>query len=74
MAWVIAETAEITTAGFLELVGDPLRWALLGELAGSDRRVGDLTTSTGKGQSLVSYHLGQLRAAGLVSARRPQLP
>ena len=67
---MVAETAEITAAGFLELVGDPLRWALLGALAGSDRRVGELTTATGKQQSLVSYHLGQLRAAGLVSARR----
>ena len=56
--------------GFLELVGDPLRWALLSALSGSDHRVGELTTVTGKGQSLVSYHLGQLRTAGLVSARR----
>jgi len=67
---VPAECAEITTEGFLELVGDPLRWALLSALAGSDHRVGELTTVTGKGQSLVSYHLGQLRTAGLVSARR----
>ena len=69
-ARVPVEHAEITTTGFLELVGDPLRWALLSALSGSDRRVGELTTVTGKGQSLVSYHLGQLRTAGLVSARR----
>src|SRR5262245_61074825 len=70
MPLVAVEIDEITASGFLELVGDPLRWELLGALAGSDRRVGELTTATGKRQSLVSYHLGQLRAAGLVSARR----
>lgn len=55
---------------FLQLVADPQRWQLLGELAGSDRRVGELTELLGKPQNLVSYHLGELRSAGLVSARR----
>ncbi|MCA1845471.1 MAG: metalloregulator ArsR/SmtB family transcription factor [Actinobacteria bacterium] len=55
---------------FLELVGDPQRWRLLRALATSDRRVGELVDLTGKPQSLVSYHLGQLRSAGLVSSRR----
>jgi protein-tyrosine-phosphatase len=47
-----------------------LRWRLLGELAQSDRRVGELSELAGLRQSLVSYHLRQLRDAGLVSARR----
>src|SRR3954467_12983458 len=55
---------------FLELAGDPLRWRLLSELASSDRRVGELCQLAGRRQSLVSYHLRQLRDGGLVSARR----
>lgn len=55
---------------FLQLVGHPLRWRLLGELGRSDRRVHELTDLLGERQNLVSYHLGQLRSAGLVSMRR----
>jgi protein-tyrosine-phosphatase/DNA-binding transcriptional ArsR family regulator len=47
-----------------------VRWQLLGELARSDRQVRELTALVGQRQSLTSYHLGQLRAAGLVSMRR----
>ena len=55
---------------FLRLAGDPVRWQLLRELASSDRRVQELMSLTGRPQNVVSYHLGQLRSAGLVSARR----
>ncbi len=55
---------------FLRLAGHPLRWRLLGELARSDRRVGELCALAGRRQSLVSYHLRQLRDGGLVSMRR----
>ena len=55
---------------FLQLVGHPLRWRLLGELARSDRMVHELTSLVGEAQNLVSYHLGKLRDARLVSARR----
>src|ERR1051326_3133233 len=55
---------------FLRLAGHPLRWRLLSELACSDRRVGELCELAGRRQSLVSYHLRQLRDGGLVSARR----
>jgi ArsR family transcriptional regulator, arsenate/arsenite/antimonite-responsive transcriptional repressor / arsenate reductase (thioredoxin) len=55
---------------FLQLAGHPLRWRLLGELARSDRMVHELTGLVGEPQSLVSYHLGRLRDARLVSARR----
>jgi protein-tyrosine-phosphatase/DNA-binding transcriptional ArsR family regulator len=55
---------------FLRLAGHPLRWRLLSELARSDRRVGELCERAGARQSLVSYHLRQLRDGGLVSARR----
>jgi ArsR family transcriptional regulator, arsenate/arsenite/antimonite-responsive transcriptional repressor / arsenate reductase (thioredoxin) len=47
-----------------------LRWRLLNELARSDRRVGELCALAGQRQSLVSYHLRQLRDGGCVSMRR----
>ncbi|MDX6358866.1 MAG: ArsR family transcriptional regulator, arsenate/arsenite/antimonite-responsive transcriptional [Nocardioidaceae bacterium] len=55
---------------FLQLIADPHRWRLLGELARSDRRVGELTQLLGQPQNLVSYHLRELRDAGLVFSRR----
>jgi protein-tyrosine-phosphatase len=54
----------------LGLLGDPLRWQLVGELGRSDRRVGELVDLVGKPQNLVSYHLAELRRGGIVSARR----
>jgi protein-tyrosine-phosphatase/DNA-binding transcriptional ArsR family regulator len=65
-----AATHEFSPPGFLPLVGHPLRWHLLRELSRSDRRVGELCDLVGKPQSLVSYHLGRLRAERLVSMRR----
>ena len=56
--------------GFLRLAGHPLRWRLLTELGRSDRQVRELVGLLGQPQSLVSYHLGQLRAGGLVWSRR----
>src|SRR3954453_19768986 len=55
---------------FLRLAGHPLRWRLLSELSRSDFRVGELCALAGRRQSLVSYHLRQLREGGVVSARR----
>jgi ArsR family transcriptional regulator, arsenate/arsenite/antimonite-responsive transcriptional repressor / arsenate reductase (thioredoxin) len=55
---------------FLRLAGEPVRWQLLRELARSDRHVQELADLVGRPQNLVSYHLGKLRVAGLVSARR----
>jgi protein-tyrosine-phosphatase/DNA-binding transcriptional ArsR family regulator len=55
---------------FLRLAGDPVRWRLLSELAYSDRRVGELGARLELPQNLVSYHLGRLRAEGVVARRR----
>lgn len=55
---------------FLQLAGNPVRWQLLRELASSDLRVGELTARVGQPQNAISYHLGRLRAGGLVSTRR----
>jgi ArsR family transcriptional regulator, arsenate/arsenite/antimonite-responsive transcriptional repressor / arsenate reductase (thioredoxin) len=54
----------------LALAGHGLRWRLLSELSHSDRQVRELTGLVGEPQSLVSYHLGRLRAGGLVAMRR----
>lgn len=59
-----------TPPGVLRLTGHPIRWQLLSELARSDRQVRELVALTGQGQSLTSYHLGQLRDGGLVRVRR----
>jgi protein-tyrosine-phosphatase/DNA-binding transcriptional ArsR family regulator len=66
----MAEASLSAPPRFLRLAGHPLRWRLLGELARSDRRVGELCELAGRRQSLVSYHLRQLRDGGLVSTRR----
>lgn len=55
---------------FLRLAGHPVRWRLLGELARSDLRVGELCARVELPQNLVSYHLGRLRSAQLVTSRR----
>jgi ArsR family transcriptional regulator, arsenate/arsenite/antimonite-responsive transcriptional repressor / arsenate reductase (thioredoxin) len=65
-----AGQGESSPPRFLRLAGHPLRWRLLSELARSDRRVGELCALAGRRQSLVSYHLRQLRDGGLVSMRR----
>jgi len=54
----------------LALAAHPVRWRLLRELAFGDHQVGELTRLVDQPQSLVSYHLGRLRAGGLVSSRR----
>ena len=61
---------ETDPPAILGLLGDPLRWRLAVELARSDRRVGELVALVEKPQSLVSYHLAELKRGGLVSTRR----
>jgi protein-tyrosine-phosphatase/DNA-binding transcriptional ArsR family regulator len=62
--------AGVPTPVGLQTIADPQRWALLSELARSDRRVSELTRLVDEPQNLVSYHLRELRDAGLVSSRR----
>ncbi|MGH3341366.1 MAG: helix-turn-helix domain-containing protein [Carbonactinosporaceae bacterium] len=61
---------DVSPPAFLRLAGHPVRWRLLTEVARSDLRVGELTARVGRPQNAVSYHLGRLRAGGLVSMRR----
>jgi protein-tyrosine-phosphatase len=54
----------------VRLTSHPVRWQLLQELVRSDRAVWELTGLVAEPQSLVSYHLRQLRDGGLVASRR----
>jgi protein-tyrosine-phosphatase/DNA-binding transcriptional ArsR family regulator len=65
-----AANRELSPPSFLQLAADPVRWRLLSALARSDLRVGELCARLELSQSLVSYHLARLRAAGVVSSRR----
>ncbi|WP_328653109.1 metalloregulator ArsR/SmtB family transcription factor [Micromonospora sp. NBC_00330] len=60
----------VDPTAFLHAAGHPVRWQLLSELATSDRQVQELTALLNQPQNLVSYHLGLLRKAELVSTRR----
>ncbi len=66
----MASAAQSLAPPFVRIAGHPLRWRLLRELAASDRRVRELAALADEPQNLVSYHLGLLRASGLVAARR----
>jgi ArsR family transcriptional regulator, arsenate/arsenite/antimonite-responsive transcriptional repressor / arsenate reductase (thioredoxin) len=67
----VADRAEIgDPPAFVRLASHPLRWRLLRELVQSDRAVRELTMLVDEPQSLVSYHLRQLREGGLVTARQ----
>lgn len=57
----------------MRMAAHPLRWALMSALAASDLRVRELVAAVGEPQNLVSYHLGLLRSAGLVTVRRSSL-
>ena len=57
-------------AELLGLLADPTRLALLRALAGGEHDVSTLTGQVDATRSSVSQHLGRLRLAGLVRARR----
>ncbi|HET8944361.1 MAG TPA: ArsR family transcriptional regulator, partial [Dehalococcoidia bacterium] len=66
---MVTEEATVSPSRFVQLLADEQRWRLLQELARSDRKVSELTELVGRPQNLVSYHLANLRNAGIVSAR-----
>ena len=53
-----------------DVIADPSRRRLLDLLRFGPARVGELVTSTGMSQPNTSRHLGVLRHAGLVAARK----
>jgi ArsR family transcriptional regulator, arsenate/arsenite/antimonite-responsive transcriptional repressor len=54
----------------LKALADETRLGILAQLSGGERCVCELTGSLGTGQSLLSFHLRTLKAAGLVTDRR----
>jgi protein-tyrosine-phosphatase/DNA-binding transcriptional ArsR family regulator len=54
----------------LRVLAHDLRWAIVCLLASGDRRVREVVAATGEAPNLITYHLAQLRAAGLVWVRR----
>jgi protein-tyrosine-phosphatase/DNA-binding transcriptional ArsR family regulator len=66
----VTSTGDAPVPLLMQMASHPLRWALLTELASSDRRVRELAVAVGAPQNLVSYHLRLLRAAGLVDTHR----
>ena len=60
----------IEPSALLKLLGNDVRWRLVAALASSDRKVNELVERVGQPPNLVSYHLGQLRCATVVSERR----
>lgn len=59
-----------TPPALFKLLGHDLRWHLLSSLVLGDLRVHELVERLDRPQNLVSYHLRQLRDAGLVRERR----
>ncbi|HEY1295509.1 MAG TPA: metalloregulator ArsR/SmtB family transcription factor [Chloroflexota bacterium] len=57
-------------AALFRVLGDPRRLELLRLLALAERCVCEFQESLGWPQNLISHHLGALRRAGLVQARR----
>lgn len=55
---------------FLKLLAHNLRWEIVQALASSDHRVHELVAQLDEPMNLVSYHLRQLREAGIVRSRR----
>jgi protein-tyrosine-phosphatase/DNA-binding transcriptional ArsR family regulator len=70
MYYLAVPVSRLSVPPVFRLLADPMRWRLIRELACGDQRVRELVTALDQPQNLVSYHLRQLRAGGLVSARR----
>jgi protein-tyrosine-phosphatase/DNA-binding transcriptional ArsR family regulator len=65
-----ASRPDIEGGQLARALGDPLRWRIVGLLAGEQLCVGHLAEQLGAAQPLVSHHLKVLRAAGLIQAER----
>ncbi|MGH7477799.1 MAG: ArsR/SmtB family transcription factor [Longimicrobiales bacterium] len=67
----MSEPGPLTAAALrCRALADAKRLRLLEELRGGERCVAELVAALGMGQSLVSFHLGALKQAGLVAAHR----
>ncbi len=68
-AWTASAELE-AAAALLRLLGDPRRLELIRLLGSAERCVCEFQELLGWPQNLISHHLGALRRAGLVQARR----
>lgn len=59
-----------SSPALLRVLAHDLRWAIVRLLANGDLRVREVVAATGEAPSLITYHLAQLRAAGMVWVRR----
>lgn len=69
----VVESGELARAArvdLLQAVADPVRWAVLEELADTTRCVCDIRERVPVPANLLSYHLKVLRDVGLVTASR----
>ncbi|OJV58837.1 MAG: transcriptional regulator [Cellulomonas sp. 73-145] len=67
----VSTVAEVTTGtALLQVVADPVRWAVLERLSQGSRCVCDLQEHVDVAANLLSYHLRVLREAGLVTTAR----
>ena len=55
---------------FIKLLANDLRWSVLKALTIGDFQVNELVALVQQPMNLVSYHLKQMRADGLVTTRR----
>src|SRR5579884_417841 len=67
---MMIQASGVQAPSVLKLLAHDLRWSLLTYLASSDYRVSELVGLVHQPLNLVSYHLRQLRQAGLVHERR----
>ena len=65
-----AKSGETSSTRFLQLIADPQRWVSSASSRSATAVSASWSALVGKPQNLVSYHLGELRSGGLISARR----
>ncbi|MDA8161346.1 MAG: metalloregulator ArsR/SmtB family transcription factor [Desulfobacteraceae bacterium] len=57
-------------AQFIKILGDTTRLSIIGSIGKKTRSVTEIINDTGLSQTLVSFHLRNLRDAGIVTTRR----
>jgi DNA-binding transcriptional ArsR family regulator len=70
MTTLTTATQAQVLARFFRVLGDPTRLALIRELEGGERSVGELVAAVGQSQPRVSTHLACLRHCGFAIAER----
>jgi ArsR family transcriptional regulator len=69
-AHTVGDVNDSTVVEICRVLGDPVRWKVVSELRRGSRCACELGTVSGAAPSLLSHHLGVLRDAGVVTAKR----